>query len=530
MPRAVPDRPNRLSTAPAPRRRNRITSRITPLAGAALAAALLIGCSVTLGGAAGDDLGNAETVSAAAAGAGIGWRACTEAEFLPPLMEGEEPPEIEIPEEMRCAEVAIPVDHDDPEGRTTSLQVGTLPHTGEGRSRGTVLYIAGGPGGAGIPDLSRELETVADLREHFDVVAWNPRGVIGETVELLPYDVCVYQGPEYVDVGTQEEFDALMTEHRAVMDQCRDRDPELFDSMDTLQHVGDMESIRVALGEEKLNLYAQSHGGVRATAYADLHPERLESVVLDSMVDNVSDPELQEIAFMTSMETQFAAFAQWCADTEECALHGQDVPERWQELLARAAEEPLPAGGVGFGRAELSMVGNYLIRDEFGWEQFAEATDEALENGDAARFQEIVAGMFYMPSIVVADVCADGRPFDDFAGYQEYTEFTVGVSENLGHGRGLQQLPCTVWPHEGVNPPGPIGTEGLPPFLVLASELEFPHAAMITEELPGSVSVKVEGTGHGLYFFEPSDCVVGHVHRYFVDGVLPEEDTFCELD
>lgn len=218
--------------------------------------------------------------------------------FQPPLCPGDataphpwpERPSL-IPEEMRCAEVALPVDHDNPEGRTTSLQVGTLPHTGGGQSRGTVLYVAGGPGGAGIPDLSQELETVADMREHFDVVAWNPRRVSGATVDLLPHDVCGYQGPGFVDAGTREEFDELVAAHRAVMDQCRDRDPELFDSMDTLRHVGDMEPIRVALGEETLNLYAQSHGGVRATAYADLHPERLESVVLDSIVDNVSDPE-----------------------------------------------------------------------------------------------------------------------------------------------------------------------------------------------------------------------------------------------
>jgi pimeloyl-ACP methyl ester carboxylesterase len=443
-------------------------------------------------------------------------------------MEGEDPPEIEIPEEMRCAEVMIPVDHDNPEGRTTSLQVGTLPHTGEGQSRGAVLYVAGGPGGAGIPDLSQELETVAELREHFDVVAWNPRGVLGETVDLLPHDVCGYQGPGFVDAATQEEFDEVVAAHRAVMDECRDRDPELFDSMDTLQHVGDMESIRVALGEQKLNLYAQSHGGVRATAYADLHPERLESVVLDSIVDNVSDPESQETVFMTAMESQFAAFGQWCADNGECALHGQDVAEQWRELLTRAAEEPLPADGVSYGRAELSLMGGSLTRNEFSWEWLAEAIGSALENGDATRFQEVTGEIFYMPNLVAADVCADGRPFDDFAGYQEYTEFTVGLSENLGHGRSLNYLPCVTWPHEGLNPPGPIGTEGLPPFLFLASELEFPYSTAFVDDIPGSAAVKVEGTGHGLYFFEPSDCVIGHVHRYFVDGVLPEEDAFCE--
>lgn len=179
---------------------------------------------------------------------------------------------------------------------------------------------------------------------------------------------------------------------------------------------------------------------------------------------------------MTAMESQFAAFGQWCADNGECALHGQDVAQLWQELLVRAAEEPLPADGVSYGRAELSLMGGSLARNEFSWEWLAEAIGSALENGDAIRFQEITGEIFYMPNLVAADVRADGRPFDGFAGYQEYTEFTVGLSENPGHGRGLQYLPCAAWPHEGVNPPGPIGTEGLPPFLFLASELEFPYS------------------------------------------------------
>lgn len=531
MPHTVPPRPKRPSPVPPPRRSDRTAS----LAGSALAAVLLTGCATGPERSTADGPGNADTVSAVtdsapAPGAGIEWRDCTEAELLPPPLEGEERPEVEIPEEMRCSEVAIPVDHDAPGGRTTSLQVAILPHTGEGESRGAVLYVAGGPASPGIPDLPQELETVAELREHFDFVAWNPRGVMGETAEFLPADVCGDQGPGYVDVATEEEFDAVMAEHRAVMEECRDRDPEMFDSMDTFQHVGDMESIRVALGEERLNLYAQSHGGVRATAYADLYPERLESVVLDSVVDNVSDPELREIAFTTAMETRFQDFARWCADSEECALHGQDVTERWQELLTGAAEEPLPADGIAYGRAELSLMGGNLVRNAFSWPLFSEAIESALENGDSTRFHETVGASFYTPNVVAADICADGGPIEDFAGYQEYTELTVGLSENLGHGRALHRLPCAAWPHEGVNPPGPIGTEGLPPFLILASELEFSYAAAMTGEIPGSVAVEVEGTGHGLYFFESGDCVVGHVHRYFVDGVLPEEQAFCATD
>lgn len=492
--------------------------------------------AVVVSGCAGIPAAEGNSVSTASQdepvlGGGFDWRECTEEEVSPPPPEWiEDPPPVEIPDELLCAEATVPVDHDDPDARTTTLQVASLPHTGEGASQGTVLYVAGGPGVPGIPDLPHEVETVAELREDFDVVGWNARGTMGETAELLPTDVCAYGGPKEVDPQTPEEFDDVVAEHTAAMDECRDHDPELFDSLDTLQHVGDMEAIRVGLGLEQIHLYAQSHGAVRATAYADLHPERLAAAFVDSGVNRVSGPEFADATLLAELESQFEALGQWCADAEECALRGEDVEERWQELLGRASEEPIPAGEMSFSRAQLALLGGSLVKSEV-WEPYADAVSETLEHGDATPFLEIMGGEpFFAPNIFVADVCGDSVRFDDFEGYQEVTERTVGHSENFGYGRSMWYVTCAAWPGEDANPPGPIDPEGVPPFLFTASELEYAQSEPIADMIPGSVAVEVEGTGHGLYFYEGNSCVIEHANRYFVEGTLPDEGTFCELD
>lgn len=505
--------------------------RLTALVSMTFVAGMVVGCAGAPGGADGN---NADPVSHGEADAALepDWRACTEEEVFPQVPDGaEDPPAVEIPDDLRCAVVEVAVDHDEAGGRTTALQVAKLPHTGDGESRGAVLYVDGGPGSPGIPTLVANSEVAAELREDFDVVTWNARGTMGETAELLPHEVCGDLGPEFVSARTEGEFDEVVADHEAVADECRGHDPELFEAMDTLQHVGDMEAIRAGLGEEQLNLYAHSHGGVRATAYAGLHPERLAAVFLDSTVNWVSGREHTESTLAGELESQFEVFGQWCAESEECALRGEDVEERWQALLAKAHEEPIPAGQESFDRAQLSLTGASVIKAEETWEAFAEAIGTTLEYGDATPFLDLTGGSLPLtPNLVHADRCGDWVPYDDFEGYQEATESAVGLSENFGHGQAVKDLNCASWPHEGVNPPGPIDAEELPPFLLAASELEYANSAPAVADVPGSATVKVEGTGHGLYFHAPNSCLIEHVNRYFVDGTLPGEGAYCELD
>ena len=51
----------------------------------------------------------------------------------------------------------------------------------------------------------------------------------------------------------------------------------------------DIDVIRSGLGEEKLNLYGALYGSVVGTAYAELFPHRLRTLLLDSVVDHSAD-------------------------------------------------------------------------------------------------------------------------------------------------------------------------------------------------------------------------------------------------
>ena len=55
--------------------------------------------------------------------------------------------------------------------------------------------------------------------------------------------------------------------------------------MKTTDSVGDMESIRKALGQKQINYYGFSYGTYLGQVYATLHPDRVRRLVLDGNVD-----------------------------------------------------------------------------------------------------------------------------------------------------------------------------------------------------------------------------------------------------
>src|SRR6266498_2052468 len=107
------------------------------------------------------------TAGGAAAGPGkIAWSKCY-AQFGP----------------FECGTVQVPLDYDSPNGTTISLAVVRLPATDPAHRIGSLFLNPGGPGGSGVdftlfagPYLYNE-----SVRAHFDLVGFDPRGVIRST-------------------------------------------------------------------------------------------------------------------------------------------------------------------------------------------------------------------------------------------------------------------------------------------------------------------------------------------------------------
>ena len=79
---------------------------------------------------------------------------------------------------FRCARLRVPLDYGRPHGRQIVLALVNHPPSAGSARAGTLFVNPGGPGGLGtvqIPDWF--LRFPKAVRERFDVVSWDPRGI-----------------------------------------------------------------------------------------------------------------------------------------------------------------------------------------------------------------------------------------------------------------------------------------------------------------------------------------------------------------
>ena len=84
---------------------------------------------------------------------------------------------------FECATARVPLDYDHPRGPTISLALSRLPAGDPSRRIGSLILGAGGPGESGVDLLRRVGRSLGseEVRARFDLVGFDPRGIIGST-------------------------------------------------------------------------------------------------------------------------------------------------------------------------------------------------------------------------------------------------------------------------------------------------------------------------------------------------------------
>lgn len=434
------------------------------------------------------------------------------------------------PPGMECATVPVPVAWDNPSGRTITLNVARLRGTDSASRIGSVLYVPGGPGGAGIPRLKTGAEKFTALRTRFDIVTWDPRGALDVWLSEQASDDCLWSGPTFAYPTGRAEFDALADRNRAITDRCRRHDPELFDTMDSATQARDMDVIRQALGEPELNFLAQSYGGVFGISYARSFPERVRTMFFDGAVEHMMSIADDDRIMYQAAEAHFTRFQDWCRSTPTCPLAGQDIPVQWRHLVATADWTPIPVKGsqppISYTGLDLeTMAQPFLVNGRFA--ELATAIRQAQQGDAAGMALPARGGHAFFTNAGLSTQCDDGDVYTGFRDYLASVERGHRLSPNFPRARTAWRTKCLGWPTPVANPRRPLDPTGLPPLLGAGTWTDFHGPAAIADAVPGSVAIKIEGYGHGLYMNHGNPCVIAHANQYFIDQSLPPTGTVC---
>lgn len=446
--------------------------------------------------------------------------------------------------DLRCAAVEVPVDWDEPAGPTTEVVMARLAADGE--SRGALLLNPGGPGVSGVDAmLSAEGLVSADVREAYDVVGFDPRGV-GRSAGVQCLDdaeLDAWRQEPAFDPETQSA-DEIRDQYERLGRACTEEAGELVGHLGTESAARDMDVLRAVLGQERTDYLGFSYGTHLGAVYAELFPERAGRMVLDGGVD----PTLSNAEAIADQAESFErTLRHWVRHCQEeirgCVVEGteEQALERIQELIATAAEGGLTAAD-GRRVTATSVVEGILapLYSPSTYEGLDKALGSAFSGDPTALLQlsDATHGRSpegeYTTNTTVAFTaisCLDqpDSPMTDeqlAAHQEELTRRSPTFGPYLGYGEAA----CQGWPLEAEGEPRPVDAEGSDPLLVVGTvhDPATPYAwsQALVEQLDNARLLTYDGWGHTAYT-SGSACVREAVDAYLLEGELPAEGTTC---
>ena len=446
-------------------------------------------------------------------------------------------------EEFECARIEVPLDYEDPAGKTIELSLLRVPAARESKKIGSLVVNPGGPGASGIEFAAQAgVYFGSELRQAFDIVGFDPRGVGESTpVQCLPdrrLDAFVASDPDPDTAAELRRADAMV---RELGKGCTETSGQLAAHVSTTEAARDVDIVRALLGDRRLSWFGASYGTLLGATYAELFPHRVGRMVLDGAVDPSVSNRRKSLVQARGFEVALRSYVSACVDRGSCFL-GSTVDEgaaRIRQFLDEVERDPLPGSNgrmLEIGNAVLG-VWQPLYNEDY-WPFLDQGLQTAF-NGDGATLLALAdAYVRRGPEGYVSNAlealysvnCLDEEASLPSSEAMELVPQFEEASPTFGAVFAYGLSSCAQWPVEGVGLPEVYDAEGAAPILVIGTTRDpatpLAWAESLASQLESGVLVVRDGDGHGGYS-AGNDCVDDLVESYLVSGQVPESGVSC---
>jgi pimeloyl-ACP methyl ester carboxylesterase len=444
---------------------------------------------------------------------------------------------------FQCGSVLVPLDYTKPAGASMLISVIKLQSTDPTKRIGSLVINPGGPGASGTEFVRDSAKTLfsADIRAHFDIVGFDPRGVNESSgircVDNLEHFLAADDTPD-----NATELKVLLTGQETYAKGCADRNGAVLPFLGTDNVARDLDRLRAALGDAKLTYLGFSYGTLIGALYAKYFPLRIRALVLDGAVDPQLDlahlSEGQSVAF----EASFKRFLAYCAADRKCAFrHGGKPGPAFETLMRRIEKSPLPATlahdarlvgpsyawgavlGAMYNRAAWPVLAQGLALAEAGDGSILLLLSDPLDgrdpNGGYSNLVDANSGVR----------CIDFPGPRDPAPYEAEAKAWAHASPHFGALLAYSGLDCAHWAVPPVRVPGPVSAPDAPPIVVIGSTGDpatpYQWAVSLAHQLTTGVLITRKGNGHTGYSF--SDCIKAAADTYLLALTVPKKGLVC---
>ena len=432
---------------------------------------------------------------------------------------------------VRCAMVSVAEDHANAQnGKTITIHVAVLPSLARRAEPDPVYFFAGGPGQAA-SDIGRVISALGDLRKHRDIVLVDQRGT-GKSKTLS----CVenMQGAGSKDtqtdvlVQTLTATDVEMERDRLLCLATLKGNPAVHRTDD---YIDDLELVRKAFGQQKINVWGGSYGSRVALRYMKRYPNSIRTAVFDGVAPTTL--HLPDDALQTS-EAELRSVLAGCASSVGCSQAYPNTLATFDALLAKLKATPV--------RTQIAHPGTGVMID-------ATISDRTLVSllwpllyqPEATRMVPSLIGQAASGNFapLAATATASSIPSENLAGAlrlavmcaEDMLGRTPAPNPRFDAITQLFYSACKDFPHGKVAPEFFEPTTSDIPTLLLSGSRDPvtppSQAILAAKTLSQHKQIVVNGMGH-IVSVHP--CVRRILSKFVDAGVVPTNRDACEAD
>ena len=457
--------------------------------------------------------------------------------FTPEPIEWQECDDGSDIESIECGTLEVPFDYEQPEEGSFVLYMKKRLATK--KSIGPLLVNPGGPGFGGSILANEAMYYFSkSLLDSFDIIAWDPRG----TGLSSPSVDCVDDYDQYFGLDSppddESERQLLIEATETFNEACAKNSGTILPYISTVASAHDMNSIRLALGVEKISYFGFSYGSELGATWATLYPDTVRAAVLDGAADPNSSALEQGLAQAKGFEQQLTTFLARCSADSTCSFHnGGDAEGAFDQLMIDIDLKPIVVSanrtpvtqGVAYTAVAQAMYSDYY------WPDLEDALSDAQRGRGRglldlydAYYQRQEDGTYGNElEAFIAITCLDSADRASIEEVEslvaEFVEVAPRLGANFGYG-----FACSLWPVPPVSPFTVTG-KGAGPIVVVGTTGDAATPLSSTRRMAASLEdgrlIVVEADQHTGY--GANECVILAVDDYLIELKAPENPTNC---
>jgi pimeloyl-ACP methyl ester carboxylesterase len=440
-----------------------------------------------------------------------------------------------------CATMQVPLDYSDPNGTQISLQLVKIHDSDNTGGIGSLLVNPGGPGGSGVELALGLLDQISpSILQNFDLIGFDPRGVqLSTPISCISNAQKDELNAESPDVLTASGFAQAKQLAAQVAQECSTKYGPALAQFNTVNTARDMDRIRQAVGDPKMNYLGFSYGTQLGSTYVHLFPGKVRVAVLDGAVDPLTSGITQFADQLGGFEGAFDQFADWCGTQQSCSSLS-NPRQAVYDIVAAAKQHPLSTSDPGESRQVTSSLALTGVLDALysksDWAKLGAALIQA-KGGDgkgllalADDYNQRYNGQY--TNIMDANLtisCNDEKPGPTDAKIRATAKKWATEYPMFGSWAAISLFGCQQWQPDRTPVPKPTATSA-DTVLVIGNlhdpATPYQGAIDLAKTMGDAELLSWDGEGHTSYL-EGSSCVDDYVNAYLIHGTLPPQNTTC---